>query len=53
MDIKILQWFDTVFHDQMWLNYIMKYVTYLGEFGAAAIISAVVLLSLKKRAGRE
>ncbi len=48
MDIKILQWFDAVFHDQTWLNYIMKYITYLGEFGAAAIISAIVLFIFKK-----
>lgn len=48
MDIAILQWFDRTFHDQTWLNYIMKYVTYLGEFGAAAIITAVILFVFKK-----
>ncbi len=48
MDIRILQWFGEVFHNQMWLNYVMKYVTYLGEFGAAAIISAVVLFVFGK-----
>lgn len=52
MDIRILQWFGEVFHNQMWLNYVMKYVTYLGEFGAAAIISAVVLFVFGKPAGR-
>ncbi len=48
MDIAILKWVHQVFHDQTWLNYIMKYVTYLGEFGAGAIICAIVLLIFKK-----
>lgn len=48
MDIKILSWVHEVFHSQTWLNYIMKYVTYIGEFGAAAIICAIVLLIFKK-----
>ena len=48
MDIQILQWFHDVFHAQAWLNYIMKYLTYIGEFGAGAIICAIVLLIFKK-----
>ena len=48
MDIAILQWVHEVFHSQMWLNYIMKYVTYIGEFGAGAIICALVLLVFRK-----
>lgn len=48
MDIAVLKWFDATFHDQAWLNYIMKYLTYIGEFGAGAIICAVVLLIFKK-----
>ncbi|MDE5789519.1 MAG: phosphatase PAP2 family protein [Clostridia bacterium] len=48
MDIAILKWVHQVFHDQTWLNYIMKYVTYLGEFGAGAIICAIALLIFKK-----
>ncbi len=48
MDIAVLQWFDSVFHEITWLNYTMKYITYLGEFGAAAIISAVILFIFKK-----
>lgn len=48
MDIQILQWFHEVFHGQTWLNYVMKYLTYIGEFGAGAIICAVVLLIFKK-----
>ena len=53
MEIEILKWVDEVFHGQIWLNYIMKYITYLGEFGAGAIITAVVLLIIPKtrRAG--
>ena len=48
MDIKILKWVHEVFHDQTWLNYIMKYITYIGEFIAGAIICAIVLLIFKK-----
>ena len=48
MDIQILQWVHEVFHDQIWLNYIMKYITYIGEFGAGAIICALVLLVFRK-----
>lgn len=47
MDLQILRWVDATFHSQGWLNQIMKYITYLGEFGAAAIITAVVLLAVK------
>ena len=48
MDLKILQWFADTFHSQTWLNYIMKYVTYIGEFGAGAIALALILLIFKK-----
>lgn len=48
MDIQILKWVHKVFHDQMWLNFIMKYVTYIGEFGAGAMVCAIVLLIFKK-----
>lgn len=48
MDIQILKWVHATFHSQTWLNYIMKYVTYIGEFGAGAIICAAVLLIFKK-----
>ena len=48
MDIEVLKWFHEVFHDQTWLNYIMKYITYIGEFGAGAIICAIVLFIFKK-----
>ncbi len=48
MEIQILQWVDATFHSQAWLNYIMKYITYIGEFGAGAIICALVLLIFKK-----
>ena len=48
MDIQILKWVHEVFHNQMWLNYIMKYVTYIGEFGAGAILSAILLFIFKK-----
>lgn len=48
MEIQFLQWVDATFHSQAWLNYIMKYITYIGEFGAGAIICALVLLIFKK-----
>lgn len=48
MDIEILKWVHEVFHDQTWLNYIMKYVTYIGEFGAGAFVSAILLLIFRK-----
>ncbi len=48
MDIAILKWVHEVFHGQTWLNYIMKYVTYIGEFAAGAIICAIALLIFKK-----
>ena len=48
MDIAILKWVHEVFHGQTWLNYIMKYVTYIGEFGIGAILCALALLIFKK-----
>lgn len=53
MDLSILKWVHATFHSQTWLNFIMAGVTWLGEFGAAAIVLAVVLLISKKtrRAG--
>lgn len=48
MDIAILKWVHEVFHSQTWLNYIMKYITYIGEFGAGAFICAIVLFIFKK-----
>lgn len=53
MELNILKWIDATFHSQTWLNYIMAGVTWLGEFGAAAIALAIVLLIFRKtrRAG--
>lgn len=48
MDIQLLNWVHEVFHGQAWLNYIMKYITYIGEFGAGAIACALVLLIFRK-----
>ncbi|MDE5729008.1 MAG: hypothetical protein K2I20_02395, partial [Clostridia bacterium] len=48
MEIQFLQWVDATFHSQAWLNYIMKYITYIGEFRAGAIICALWLLIFKK-----
>ncbi len=48
MELQILKWFDATFHSQTWLNYLMKYITYIGEFGAGAIICVLVLLFIPK-----
>ena len=48
MEIEILKWVDATFHSQGWLNYIMKYITYLGEFGAVPIACALILLVFKR-----
>lgn len=47
-DIRILKWVHEVFHDQTWLNYIMKYFTYIGEFGIGAILCAIGMLIFRK-----
>ncbi|MGN0804178.1 MAG: phosphatase PAP2 family protein [Candidatus Coproplasma sp.] len=48
MDLKILIWTASTFHSQVWLNYIMKYITFIGEFGAVPIACAVIMLIFKK-----
>ena len=48
MEIEFLKWVDVTFHGQVWLNHLMKYITYIGEFGAGAIIFALVLLIFGK-----
>ena len=48
MEIEILKWVDATFHSQTWLNYIMTGITWLGEFGAAAIFLALILIIFKK-----
>lgn len=48
MDLIILKTIHATFHNQTWLNFIMTGITWLGEFGAAAILLAVVLIIIKK-----
>lgn len=48
MEIEFLKWIDATFHSQGWLNYIMKYVTYMGEFAAVPIACALILLIFKR-----
>ena len=48
MEISILKWIDATFHSQTWLNYIMTGFTWLGEFGAAEIFLALILIIIKK-----
>lgn len=48
MEIEILKWVHETFHSIEWLNYTMKYVTYLGEFGAAVIALAVLFSIIPK-----
>lgn len=47
-EIEVLKWVHSVFHSQGWLNYIMEGITYLGEFGLAVIVTALVLFIIKK-----
>ncbi len=48
MEIEFLRWIDRTFHSIEWLNYFMKFVTYIGEFGASVVVCAIVLLCFKK-----
>ncbi len=48
MDLEILKGIHATFHSQTWLNFIMVGITWLGEFGAAAILLAVILFIFKK-----
>lgn len=48
MEIEFLKWIDATFHSQGWLNYIMKYITYIGEFAAVPIACALILLIFKR-----
>lgn len=48
MELNFLKWVDAVFHGQTWLNYIMSGITWLGEFGAAGILLAIILLIIPK-----
>lgn len=48
MEIEFLGWVHETFHSVEWLNYLMKYITYVGEFGAAVIAVAVILLLCRK-----
>ncbi len=48
MEIEILKWVHQTFHSQAFLNYFFKYITYFGEFGAAPIACALILLIFKK-----
>ena len=47
-EIEILKWIHATFHAQGWLNYIMEGITYIGEFGLAVIVTALVLFIIKK-----
>ena len=48
MEIQFLKWIDATFHSQGWLNFIMKYITYIGEFAAVPIACALILLIFKR-----
>lgn len=49
MDLSILKWVHATFHAKaVWLNYLMSGITWLGEFGIAAILLGAVLLIFKK-----
>lgn len=48
MELQFLKDIHATFHSQTWLNYLMTAFTWLGEFGAAAIFTALVLIIFKK-----
>lgn len=48
MELEILKSIAATFHSQTWLNYIMTGFTWLGEFGAASILTAIILIIFKK-----
>ncbi len=48
MEINALKWIHETFHSQAWLNYIMEAITWLGEFGASVILTALVLFAITK-----
>lgn len=48
MELQVLRWMHYTFHSQAWLNYIMKFITYIGEFGIVPILCGVILLIFKK-----
>ncbi|MCD8040671.1 MAG: phosphatase PAP2 family protein [Clostridia bacterium] len=48
MDISVLHWVHENLHSITWLNYVMKYVTLLGEDGIACIVLCLILIIIKK-----
>lgn len=53
MELQILKFIHATFHSQTWLNYLMTGFTWLGEFGLAPVLTAVILVCFGKtrRAG--
>ena len=48
MDLDILIWINNNLHGSSFFNQVIKYITYLGEWGMIWIITALVLLIFKK-----
>lgn len=48
MDLGILQWINGNLHSVPFLNHLIKYITYLGEYGAIWILAAILFVVFKK-----
>lgn len=48
MEINILKWIHTNLHGSAIINQIVKYITYLGDFGAVWLVIGFVLFLIKK-----
>ena len=48
MDISILNWIDNNLHGNVIFNYLFKYITYTGEWGAIWLLTAIVLLCFRR-----
>ena len=48
MDLDILIWINNNWHGVPFINYMFKYITYLGEMGIIWIVTALFLLIFKK-----
>ncbi len=48
MELGFLQWINNNLHGSNFINYVFKFITYLGEVGWACILLGIVLLFFKK-----
>lgn len=48
MDLEILRWINENLHGSNFVNYLVKFITYLGDGGIIWILTTIVLLCFKK-----